>query len=152
MHDDSDRTTAIGLARYAAEFHEAAGGADSALGHKPGFEIVAPIPVMYLIGHSMELSLKAFLVHNGVGLRELRTEFRHDLHKCLEKAKELGLLGQVKFDDHELAAFSDLDHLYSTKQLEYIVTGSKQFPMYGYLHTMSEKLLATICPIVGYNR
>lgn len=152
MHDDPDRTSPIGLARYAAEFHEAATGADRTLGHKPGFEIVAPIPVLYLIGHSMELSLKAFLVHNGVGLRELRTGFGHDLHKCLRKAKELGLLALVKFDDHELAAFSVLNDLYSTKQLEYIVTGSKRFPIYGYLHTMSEKLLAAVGPLVGYNR
>lgn len=152
MHDDLTRTTPIGLARYATEFHDAASGADEVLSRKPGFEIFAPIPVLYLIGHSMELSLKAFLLHRGIGLRELRTHFGHDLHKCLKKAKELGLLSIVSFDEYELGAFTVLNDLYSTKQLEYIVTGAKQFPISGSLYTMSSKLLAAICPMVGYAR
>lgn len=152
MYDDPARTKPIGLARYAAEFHEAAMGADKTLGQKPGFEIIAPIPVLYLIGHSMELSLKAFLLHNGVELGELRKHFGHDLHKCFKKAKELGLLGAVSFDEHELGAFSILNELYSTKQLEYIVTGAKRFPIFGHLQSMSSKLLATVGSMVGYAR
>ena len=150
MHEDPGRTRPVGLARYAKEFHEAAEAADRALGHKPGFEIVAPIPVLYLIGHSIELSLKAFLVHRGVGLRELRTQFGHSLHRCLKRAKELGLLDILAFDEHELGAFAVLDDLYSTKQLEYIVTGAKSFPIYGHLQSMSAKLLGSVGPLVGY--
>lgn len=152
MHKDPERTKPIGLARYAADFHEAAMGADRTFGMKPGYEIFAPIPVLYLIGHSMELSLKAFLLHKGVGLQELRKHFGHDLHKCLKKAKEHGLLNVVTFDEHELGAFAVLNDLYSTKQLEYIVTGAKTFPIFGHLQSMSSKLLATIGPLVGYTR
>lgn len=148
-NDEAQRTTPIGMARYAGEFHEAAIAADDILGKKSGYEIIAPIPVLYLIGHAMELSLKAFLLHQGVTLRELKTHFGHDIGKCLKKAKELKLLDLVEFDDHELSAFSVLNTLYSTKQLEYIVTGAKQFPVFGYLQTMSKKLNAAVGGVVG---
>ena len=150
VHEDPKRTNPIGLLRYAKEFHDAALGADDTLGMKRGYEINAPVPVLYLIGHSMELSLKAFLLHKGVTLRELRTQFGHDLGKCFKKAKELGLLGAVAFDEHELGAFSVLNELYSTKQLEYIVTGVKTFPIFGHIQSMSQKLVDTIGPMVGY--
>lgn len=114
MIDDLDRTKPIGMARYAKEFREAADAADKILGHKPGFEIIAPIPVMYLIGHSMELSLKAYLLHHGVTLNELRKTYGHHLRKCLKKSKELGLLAIVTIDAHEESAFAVLDDLYSS--------------------------------------
>lgn len=150
--DDAHRTTPIGTARFASEFYEAAIGADDTLGRRPGHETIATIPVLYLIGHSMELSLKAFLLHQGVTLRELKTHFGHDLGRCLKKAKELNLLDLVALDDHELSAFSVLNTLYSTKKLEYIVTGAKQFPVFGYLQTMGKKLNEAVGKLVGYSR
>ena len=110
------------------------------------------VPVLYLIGHSMELSIKAYLLQNGLTLRELRRRYGHDLHKCMKKAKELGLLNMVKLDDGEITAFDALAELYSTKQLEYIVTGEKEFPITGSLYSASQKLLGAICPLVGFNR
>ena len=50
LHEDPTRTTSIGMARYAAEFMEAALAADGKMGNKPGHEVVAPIPVMFLVG------------------------------------------------------------------------------------------------------
>jgi hypothetical protein len=152
IHKDPERTKPVGLARYAREFHEAAMGADCTLGMKPGYEIIAPIPVLYLIGHSMELSLKAFLMHKGVTLDDLPKHFGHDLGKCFEKAIELGLLRAITFDKHELEAFSVLNDLYSTKQLEYIVTGAKTFPAFGHLQSMSQKLLDVVGPMIGFSR
>jgi hypothetical protein len=69
---------------------------------------------MYLVGHSIELSLKAFLLFHGVSLRELRIKYGHDLRKCFEKAEELGLRNHVLIDDMELEAFHVLDDLYSS--------------------------------------
>ena len=80
MRDDPHRTTPIGLARYAREFFDCALAADDKVGHRPGFEIIAPIPVMYLIGHSIELCLKSYLVFKDVPLPELRSnKYGHDL-------------------------------------------------------------------------
>jgi len=150
IHDDPTRTTPIGLARYAAEFLEAALAADDKMGLKDGFEIVAPIPVMFLVAQSIELSLKAFLLHRGVSLRELRRDFGHALHRSLRKAKELGLLDVVRLSDEDLAAIELLDALYSTKQLQYIVTGAKTFPVFGPLERVSLRLAHDIGRAVGY--
>ena len=106
---------------------------------------------MYLVGHSIELCLKAYLAFHGIPLNELRSKkYGHDLEKCLKKAKELGLNTHVKLNDDELHALTVLNDLYSTKQLNYIVTGVKQVPVFGPIETVCRKLLDAICPLVGY--
>ena len=45
-----------------------------------------------------------------------------------------------------------LDDLYSSKQLEYIVTGTKAFPMFGPIESFAKKLNAAVAPLVGYAR
>jgi hypothetical protein len=105
MHDNPQRTTPIGLARYSREFFDCALAADEEEGQKPGFEIIAPIPIMYLLGHSIELILKAFLAYHGVPLRDLRKKYGHDLEKCFKKAKELGLNNYIFLDEVEVEAF-----------------------------------------------
>ena len=151
MHDDPSRTTPLGMIRYAHEFMEAALAVDEKIGNKAGFEIVAPLPVLYLVGHSIELSLKSYLLSQGVTLRELR-HFGHNLHASFRKAKELGLLSHVHFTVPEEGAFEILDGLYSTKQLEYIVTGAKQFPMFGLVEVFSAKLFNAVSIVVGFNK
>jgi hypothetical protein len=151
MHNDPSRTTPLGMVRYSHEFMEAALAVDEKIGIRPGFEIVAPIPALYLVGHSIELSLKAYLLQQGVQLGELR-HFGHNLHACLRKAKELGLLNHVQFSSQEEGAFEILDNLYSTKQLEYIVTGPKQFPVFGLIELFAAKLFNAISIIVGFDK
>jgi len=142
------------MVRYSHEFMEAALAVDEKIGTRPGFEIVAPIPALYLVGHSIELSLKAYLLHQGVPLHELRSKrhFGHSLHICLRKAKEIGLLNHVKFSGQEEGAFEILDNLYSTKQLEYIVTGAKHFPIFGLVELFAVKLFNAVSSIVGFNK
>lgn len=151
MHDDPSRTTPLGMIRYSHEFMEAALAVDDKIGNRPGFEIVAPIPALYLIGHSIELSLKAYLLSEGLTLRELR-HFGHNLHSCIRKAKELGLLSHVQFTVPEEGAFEILDGLYSTKQLEYIVTGAKQYPIFGLLEVFAAKLFNAVSEVVGFSK
>src|SRR5664279_4178495 len=92
MTKTSERTTSIGLARYAKEFLEAALAVDDSVGMRKEYQIIPPIPVLYLVGHSIELALKAFLVHKGMLVSELRSKaYGHDLLKCWEKSIELGL-------------------------------------------------------------
>lgn len=151
MHNDPKRTTPLGMARYAHEFLEAALAVDEKIGHRPGYEIVAPIPALYLIGHSIELSLKAYLLNKEVGLKQVRN-LNHDLHAALRKAKELGLLSHVKFEGGEEGAVEILNGLYSTKQLEYIVTGAKNFPVFGLIEAFAVRLFNAVSLIVGYNK
>lgn len=150
LHDDPTRTTSIGMAHYAAEFMEAALAADDKLGNKPGHEIVAPIPVMFLVGQAIELSLKAFLLHRGVTLRQLRKSHGHQLRSALKKAKELGLSSLTQITDEEQSVIELLDDLYASKQLQYIVTGEKVFPVFGSLERVALKLIHAIGHEVGF--
>lgn len=149
LHDNPERTTSIGLMRYAVEFFEAAEVVDDEIGTRPGFEEFAPIPAMYLLGHSLELALKAFFLAKGVPLTDLRKNFGHNLSKLLASAHERGL-SQDALQLEEAGALSALDYLYSTKQLEYIVTGAKTVPMYGPLETGARRVIHAIAPAIGY--
>jgi hypothetical protein len=150
FHDDPERTTSIGMARYAIDFFEAALAADDKLGDKLGYEVIAPIPVMFLVGQAIELALKAFLLKKGVELRKLRHNYGHDLHRSLRKAKELGLADVVALSAEEERVLAILDALYSTKQLQYIVTGAKTFPVFGPLEALGRRLVYGIAPLAGY--
>lgn len=151
MHNDPERTSAIETTRYAFEFLEAARTIDDKIGAQDGYEVVPPIPVLYLAGHSIELSLKAYLLSKDVTLHEVR-QLGHSLHACLRKAKELGLLDIVNFTGQETGAVEILDGLYSTKQLEYIVTGHKHFPIFGPMESFSVKLFNAVAETVGFNK
>lgn len=72
----------------------------------------------YLLGHSIELALKAYLLAEGYGERQLR-RLGHDLDQCLEAADQHGLRGHVTLTGDEAAAIALLNELYETKQLEY---------------------------------
>lgn len=151
LHDDPERTSPIGLARYATEFFEAALAADEKLGRKDGYEIIAPIPVMFLVGQAVELALKAYLLSKGIELRKLRHDYGHELHRTLRKAKELGLSDIVALSKDDEAVIELLSSLYSTKQLQYIVTGAKTFPVFGPLERVARKLIYGIAPAAGYS-
>lgn len=141
--------SAIGYARYAKEFSKAATATDDTLGMENGFEEIAPVPVMYLRGHSIELILKAYLIHNSANEKQLRS-IGHDLIKCHKKAKELGLNSHIELSNGDIKALTALSKLYKSKQLNYMVKGYKNFPVMGPLETLNRNLLATISPLVGY--
>jgi hypothetical protein len=144
-HDDPRRTTPAGLVRYAAEFTEAGLAADAKMGERNGHELSAPVPVMFLTRQAIELALNAFLLSKGVPLKTLRgREYGHQLHACLRKAKELGLSGLVTLAQDEEETIEILDPLYSTKQLQYIVSGFKTFPVHGPLERAALRLIHSI--------
>jgi len=151
LHEDPERTTSIGMARYATEFFEAALAAHDKLGKRVGDDIVAPIPAIFLVGQAIELALKAYLLAKGVELPKLRRNYGHELHRSLRKAKELGLVDVVALSAEEEGVLGLLDALYSTKQLQYIVTGAKTFPVFGPLESVARKLIYGIAPVAGYS-
>ena len=142
--------SAQGYARYAREFHDSALAADDAVGTRKGYDIIAPAPVMYLFGHSIELILKSYLAHNGVNENKLR-KIGHNLEKCYKKAKELGLNSVVNLDAENIEVLKVLNALYQSKQLNYMDTGRKTFPIIGPLQTLCVVLLDSIGPEVGYH-
>ena len=151
LHDDPSRTTPRGLIRYASEFYAAGEAADKALGEWPGYEIHAPVPVMFLMAQSIELSLKAFLLSSGVTLPTLRSKkFGHRLSACLKEAQARDLAKIIALLPDDQSVIAVVDDLYSSKQLQYMVIGMKTFPSYGPLQAVALKLLEGIAAHVGY--
>jgi hypothetical protein len=150
--DDDDRTTSIGLARYAYEYIEAASVVDrDHAGKHPGSQI-SPIPAYFLAHHGIELTLKAYLRHMGVTVRELGSKkYGHDLHACYRKAKELGLLKIFKESQDDSNAMQMLVGLNDRHGLRYIRTGMKQFPLWSIVEPLAVRLHQAVAPVVGYH-
>jgi hypothetical protein len=149
--DDDERTTAIGLARYAYEYIDAARLVDTHHGKKPGFEFVSPVPAYFLAAHGIELTLKAYLRHAGIGVRDLSRQYGHDLHACYRKAKELRLLDRFSEDERDARALEMLAELNRGHGLRYIRTGYKQFPSWAIVEPLAVRLHQAVAPIVGYH-
>lgn len=152
MEESIERTTPIGLARYACNFLDAADCVDDNIGINPGYEIISPIPVYYLTGHSIELFLKSFLLDNGIPLEELKFKLGHNLDDCLEQCKVYGLYDLVDINEEDESVLNVLNALYSNKEFEYFTAGYKEFPIYGPLQVLTSKLKPTICKHVGFER
>jgi HEPN domain-containing protein len=89
---------------------------------------IDPIPpIVFLVGQSMELSLKAFL--RGVGFSEpqLRT-IRHDIEKAFRKAKENGIETYFNEKPDDITLIRLINHPYKSKDLQYVKTGLKTRP------------------------
>jgi hypothetical protein len=126
------------MLRYAIEFYAAARATDSAIGDMDGYEITAPIPVNYLMGHAIELGLKAYLLHNGRSLADIKF-IGHRLRLAYNEARQVGL--DEHFQPEDVTVLDALDPLYSDKQFEYIETGPKTFPVFGPLQHFARELL-----------
>jgi len=101
----------------------------------------------YLLGHSIELSLKAFLFGRGVKYNKLRNKpYGHDLYKLITESRKRRLGIQVKLTPNEVELIKLLSISYSAKLLEYTEVGYYKLPGYGILHEIATKLVAGIRP------
>lgn len=144
-----ERTTATGLARYAYEYIDAAMLVDRHHGARKGYEFISPIPAYFLMAHGIELTLKAFLQHKGVTVKELRS-YSHNLDACYRKAKELGLHTVFKITPNDTKAMTLLMELNKDMGLRYIRTGLKEFPSWAIVEPFAVRLHQSVAPLVGY--
>lgn len=149
--DDDERTNATGLTRFAYEYLNAAFAVVAAHSRQKVIDRPAPVPVLYLLGHSIELSLKAYLRHRGRTVHQLR-KAGHDLGKCHRKAKELGLLAVWHPTPEQEAELRVLNALYEAKELEYIRTGMARWPKYEPLEGLAVGLFNAVAPLTGFPR
>ena len=125
--------------RYQARLaYEAALAADDVVGHWPGYGIAAPPPVMTMCAHAIELSLKAYLLDNGIDERTVR-KFGHDLVGCWAKCIEVGANPDF-LDMNILAIITDL--LVSGRLRYGEESDLGQVPVFGPLITLVEASLA----------
>ena len=148
---DERRTTAIGLARYAYEYLQAAIVVEEhATVLVPGSQI-APMPAYFLLTHGIELTLKAFLLHKSFTVKQLSgKELGHDLLACYGAAKLAGL--PLIFDDIPMdeTAMDMLIGLNKNQGVRYIKTGMKHFPLWPVVLSMAVRLHQAVAPLIGY--
>ena len=119
----NDRTTPYGMWRYGNDFRKAA---LAVLSH---YNDRAFMPYYFLIGQSIELSLKAFLLGRGMSLKELRSKkYGHDLKALLDEAHRLRLRSEVKLENVHCAVINLLGIEYLDKRFQYIQTGMMHLP------------------------
>ena len=149
IHLDPEKTTPVGFARYAEEFFLSSIIVERELGLKIGAGQIPTVPSLYLIGHSIELALKAYVLTHKNSLDDL-ISLGHDLERCYQEAQIFSIGNKFFPTQQELGAFELLDNLYSTKQLEYIVSGNKNMPLFSLVQSFSNKLLLAVFRHVGY--
>jgi hypothetical protein len=118
-----NRTSPAGLLRFANEYARAAmivADANDRL-HNPSY---------FLAGHSIELSLKAFLLKRGVPYTDLRSprRFGHNLVALLVEARRRKIGREVAIDRSVDRQIPVLNEMYASKRFEYIVTGAYTVP------------------------
>ena len=130
-----DRTNSMGLWTYANYYLEAVKVMPPTLRDKP--------PAYYLVTHSIELAIKAFLRGNSMSLEQLK-KIGHDIEKAMKRANTLGLLSYCNLSRTQTELIKLINQHYASKELEYIKTGFKQYPKIDLLIEIAELLLSGI--------
>lgn len=82
------------------------------------------LPSYFLLGRSIELSLKAFLLACGMTRSQLMSrKFGHDLEALMAEAIKRGLENEVSIGDVEKGVLQLLNYDYLKKRFEYRITG-----------------------------
>lgn len=99
---------------------------------------------LYLLCHSLELYLKAYLRYKGLSIKKLKKEIGHDLEKAFNIVKENGL----NIDDLGIGDAKWFNLFYCSKDLEYSEGGFKGFPapteVISAVEKIGEKIRSTI--------
>lgn len=90
----------------------------------------ASFPAYFLIGRSIELSLKAFLFARGVKVNQLKYKYSHDLEKLIAESRRRKIGREVKLNNGHISAIKILNAPYKHKLLEYSEVGSYTLPLY----------------------
>jgi len=86
------------------------------------------LPSYFLLGRSIELSLKAFLLQSGVPIRELRKrKYGHDLTALLKASFERGIDKRINISSIEQGVIELLNYDYMDKRFEYRISGGTYY-------------------------
>lgn len=84
------------------------------------------LPSYFLLGRSIELSLKAYLLHCGLSISELRKrKFGHNLRALLTESLTRELKQEIELQEVEKGVIELLSYDYADKRFEYRVTGGE---------------------------
>lgn len=101
----------------------------------------------YLACHSIELSLKAYLLLRGIPKDEIKQRpYGHNLDCILKKCLELGITELVDITDSDKILVTQLNQWYSRKGFEYfevknIIDSPRNLPDLALCKSLAEKLI-----------
>lgn len=75
-----------------------------------------PVPHFSLLGQSIELTLKAFLLKQGISLKDLKDKSGHDLRKLVDKAKKSGISSKVSLTEAHWATIAFISDEFKSKR------------------------------------
>jgi hypothetical protein len=104
-------------------------------------------PTYYLLGHSIELALKSFLLANGTSPGTLKKKVGHNLAKAAHRVINAGSNSVSPIVQEHLGDIDLLNHYYQAKELEYRVTGSKTYPTKESLLAFLDAVIPKIEPV-----
>jgi len=140
MADDS-RNLASAFWRRAKEFAEAANLVSEAAANR------VSLPAYYLWGHSIELSLKVFLIGHDVPLRELKNrDLGHNLTALWHKAKSLGIAQEIHLYPKEIGTIFVLSEDYAEKKFEYAEAETYKLPFIHLTKRTADRLVLLLNP------
>lgn len=140
MRDDS-RKVASAFWRRAKEFAAAANLVAETAGDR------VSLPAYYLWGHSIELSLKVFLIRQGIPLSELKSKaLGHNLTALLERAKSHGIERQVHLYPADVGVIKVLSQDYAEKKFEYPETNEFMLPFIHRTKRTADRLVLLLNP------
>ena len=104
------------------------------------------LPAYFLLGRSVELSLKAFLLARGVEASELKfRKYGHNLSSLLDAALKHGIMREVKLETIEIGVIKLLSYDYMEKRFEYRDTGGTyHLPLIDVTEQVSRKLVTDL--------
>jgi len=137
----NEETTPYGMWRYGNDYRMAAVYVLTQYPEQPF------VPYLSLLGQSIELSLKAFLLAKGITLDDLKNKYRHNLNALAKEALRLGIASHVKVTKAHWAVIMLMSDEYKSKRYHYIRTGMIMVPDLRLGHEVAERLCEGIEPI-----
>lgn len=106
----------------------------------------ASMVAYYLVGHSIELALKSFLVAKGYSKAELRSrkKYGHNLANLLKECRRRKLGREAKLENAEIEAINLLNATYMSKRFEYLEYGIYRLPKYFFIRDVAAKLVSNL--------
>jgi hypothetical protein len=128
-HEIAERVTPLGQVREALEYYCSGVVTEQRL--RLFHRDYAVSPVYFLLGHSIELSLKSLLRKSGMAPEEYRKRhIGHDLCSCLRHAEIKSVAISEALTAADRSELSLLNKQYSSKGFEYFGNGLIEIPMF----------------------
>jgi hypothetical protein len=94
-----------------------------------------------LVGQSIELSLKAFLLARGVALEILKSGvYGHNLDALLSEAQRRKIHRLVQLQSFHVSAIRLISPVYKDHEFRYIKTGTRKIPRWEFIYHAASEL------------